>query len=293
MLINEVSKRTKCTKKAIEYYALQGFITPSVLCNGYRDYSEEDVQLLNKISVLRKLDVSIGDIRAILNGLTNLQSVAFKKELKVQRGSMKNEMIQKLIRSKSYEEIGRELETIEQGKNIAEKILDAFPGYYGQFVCLHFSRFLNEPVQSEEQQSAYETILEFLDNVPPMDLPEELEAYLMEGTRNFGMDEMHNMLKNTKRSIENPDEFLADNKEMLEQYLAYKQTDAYKSSPAFRLMELMKEFNSAHGYNDVFIPAMRRLSSSYTEYYRQLEIANEKLLEQYPEIERWSAGGQQ
>lgn len=83
MLINEVSKRTKCTKKAIEYYTLQGFVTPSVLSNGYRDYSEEDVQLLNKIRILRKLDVSIGDIRAILKEPTNsaLQAAAFKKEL--------------------------------------------------------------------------------------------------------------------------------------------------------------------------------------------------------------------
>lgn len=56
-------------------------------------------------------------------------------------------------------------------------------------------------------------------------------------------------------------------------------------------MELMREFNSVHGYNDVFLPAMRRLSGSYAEYCRQLEIANEKLLKQYPEIEKWSAGG--
>ena len=84
----------------------------------------------------------------------------------------------------------------------------------------------------------------------------------------------------------NPDEFLSNNKEILTQYLEYKKSDEYKNSPASKLMELMKEFNSSNGYNDIFIPAMKQLSSSYAEYYRQLEVTNKKLLEQYPEIEK-------
>lgn len=48
----------------------------------------------------------------------------------------------------------------------------------------------------------------------------------------------------------------------------------------------MIEFNSTNGYNDVFIPAMKQLSQSYDDYYRQMEITNKKLLEKYPEIEK-------
>ena len=58
------------------------------------------------------------------------------------------------------------------------------------------------------------------------------------------------------------------------------------SSPTFKIMGLMKEFNSTSGYYDVFIPALKKLSSSYFEYYQQIEIANEKLLAQYPEIKK-------
>ncbi|MEG6523483.1 MerR family transcriptional regulator [Desulfotomaculum sp. 1211_IL3151] len=43
MLINQVSKTTGLTKKAIEYYTLQELISPSVLNNGYRDYSKNDI----------------------------------------------------------------------------------------------------------------------------------------------------------------------------------------------------------------------------------------------------------
>ena len=50
------------------------------------------------------------------------------------------------------------------------------------------------------------------------------------------------------------------------------------------MQNVLKEFNRASGYYDVFIPAMKKLSASYAEYYRQMELANDKLLEQYPEI---------
>jgi len=51
-------------------------------------------------------------------------------------------------------------------------------------------------------------------------------------------------------------------------------------------MEKLKAFNRTSGYYDIFIPALKQLSSSYTEYCRQMETANEKLLVQYPEISK-------
>ena len=51
-------------------------------------------------------------------------------------------------------------------------------------------------------------------------------------------------------------------------------------------MELMKSFNSSNGYNDIFIPTMKQLSSSYAEYYCHMEVANKKLLEQYLDMQK-------
>lgn len=167
-------------------------------------------------------------------------------------------------------------------------MLEAFPGYYGRFICLHFARFLNEPIKTEKQQAAYERILSFLDNLPPLDLPEDLLEYLSESTRQIGTQQINTMIQSTQKSIENPDEFLSENKEFLEQYLAYKQSEEYQNSPAYKMMALLKTFNSTSGYYDVFLPALKELSSSYAQYYRQLEIANETILSRYPEIEKWN-----
>ncbi|NLB81058.1 MAG: MerR family transcriptional regulator [Clostridiaceae bacterium] len=43
MLVNEVSKATNLTKKAIECYTNQGLVFPEILGNGYKYFSANDV----------------------------------------------------------------------------------------------------------------------------------------------------------------------------------------------------------------------------------------------------------
>lgn len=290
MLIHEVSRTTGVTKKAIEYYCEQGLICPTILENGYRDFGQNEVERLGQISVLRKLGISGEEIKTVLSDKSGnaLQRLSVQKELSLKREQAKKALLEQLSGGKSYAEISAELQTIETGKTITEKLLEAFPGYYGRFICLHFARFLNEPIQTNQQQAAYERILSFLDNLPPLNLPEDLLEYLSENTRQIGTQQINTMIQSTQKSIENPDEFLSENKEFLEQYLAYKQSEEYQNSPAYKMMALLKTFNSTSGYYDVFLPALKELSSSYAQYYRQLEIANETILSRYPEIEKWN-----
>ena len=77
--------------------------------------------------------------------------------------------------------------------------------------------------------------------------------------------------------------FVQENKNVLDEYYRFKQTEEYLKSPGYRLMTLMKEFCGTSGYYDVFIPAMRRLSHQYNEYYEQLLRANEEFVKNHPE----------
>lgn len=286
MLINEASKIANLTKKAVEYYTEQKLVLPVVLDNGYRDFSENDVKRLKRISVFRKLGLSTEEIKAVLADETNntLQKISVQKELNVQREQMKKSILDKLSCGQSYAEINAELKAIEQSAVVTEKLLESFPGYYGRFVCLHFARFLNEPITTTEQQSAYAEIIAFLDNVPSLNIPEELQSFLIESIKRVSTGNICDMIENTKQSIENPNRFLSENKEVLERYLTYKQSEEFKNSPVYKIQTMLKKFNSTSGYYDVFIPAMKKLSVSYAEYHEQMEIANEKLLSQYPDI---------
>lgn len=285
MFIHQAALATGLTKKAVEYYTQQGLVAPGVGENGYRDYSGEDVALLGRISVLRKLDVTTDEIREILADGSGeaLQAISVVKELRLQREGEKQRLLNELCAGKAYKEIADELRVVDNRKTITEKLLEAFPGYYGRFICLHFSRFLDDPIRSQSQQTAFESILAFLDSVPPLVMPEALQQYLREGTGELGSAQIAGMLENVKLAVEQPDDFLSRNRETLEWYLAYKQSDEYKSSPACQLLALMRDFYTASGYYDIFIPAMKQLSEVYAQYSHQLELANKKFLERFPE----------
>lgn len=69
MKINEVEALAGITKKNIRFYEAQGLLSPQRNAeNGYRDYDEEDVRILQRIKLLRKLGVPIEEIRKMLNG---------------------------------------------------------------------------------------------------------------------------------------------------------------------------------------------------------------------------------
>lgn len=66
MKINQVEELVGITKKNIRFYEDQGLISPERnRDNGYREYSLNDVELLNKIKLLRSLDVPIEEIRKL------------------------------------------------------------------------------------------------------------------------------------------------------------------------------------------------------------------------------------
>ena len=64
MKINEVEAAVGVTKKNIRFYEEEGLITPSrEPGNGYRSYSQADVERLRRIKLLRKLDVPLAAAR--------------------------------------------------------------------------------------------------------------------------------------------------------------------------------------------------------------------------------------
>lgn len=73
MKINEVETLVGITKKNIRFYEEQGLLTPKRNAeNSYREYGDEEVQTLHRIKLLRKLGVSIEEIRQMLSGTHTL-----------------------------------------------------------------------------------------------------------------------------------------------------------------------------------------------------------------------------
>lgn len=76
MNIAEAERRTGLTRANIRFYEKEGLLTPTRGENGYRDYTEDNVQTLRKIMLLRRLRLSVPDIRAIESGEKALPEAA-------------------------------------------------------------------------------------------------------------------------------------------------------------------------------------------------------------------------
>ena len=264
MLIHEVSRRTGLTRKAIEYYAAQGLIAPAVLENGYRDFSESEVETLQNIHTLRQLDLSVEQIRAILtDGNANaLQTASIRAALNAQRAQIQHALLDRLATGASFEAIRAELDALENRRTITDRLMDAFPGYFGRFLALHFAPYLDMPIATAEQQAAYREVIAFLDDAPP--LPDEICAWIDEATACLPISQMTAADHALRDMVNDPEQFMAK----YEEALAY--AEAFRASEIGQRMQTVKQLFSQNGYYDVFIPALRRLSPAYDEYSRKL-----------------------
>lgn len=76
MTIKEVERETGLTRSNIRFYEREGLLRPSRNDrNGYREYSEGDVEEIKKIAYLRSLGISLEEIRRVQAGETPLVDV--------------------------------------------------------------------------------------------------------------------------------------------------------------------------------------------------------------------------
>ena len=150
-----------------------------------------------------------------------------------------------------------------------------------KFVCLHFAPFLSEAITTDEQREAFEIDhSRYLDGVS-IAVPSDVQQYLDEIRVNADAAVTQSASSALAAAMADPEKYIHDNKEMLEQYRAVAESEEYKASPAYRLQEYLKQFQRESGYNDVFIPAMQRLSPAYCEYHKSLQAANEVFLRHF------------
>ena len=96
-------------------------------------------------------------------------------------------------------------------------------------------------------------------------VPSDVQQYLDEIRENAYAAVTQSASSALAAAMADPEKYIHDNKEMLEQYRAVAESEEYKASPAYRLQEYLKQFQRESGYNDVFIPAMQRLIQSGRE----------------------------
>lgn len=107
MKINEVEKKLGITRDALRYYEKEKLIVPLRDNNGYRSYCQDDLRVIKNIMMLRSLDISIDEIKAIFNNELLISECLENKEQELineinRKRNIINQIKMNLVRRKAY-----------------------------------------------------------------------------------------------------------------------------------------------------------------------------------------------
>ncbi|MBQ8038872.1 MAG: MerR family transcriptional regulator, partial [Lachnospiraceae bacterium] len=114
MTIKEVEQRLEIPRATIRFYEKEGLLSPVRGENGYREYSEEDVVLLKKIIIFRKLGFAVADIEDVLDGAKPM-SEALKSNIENLTRQMQ-ELQGAMALCRKMQENGEQIETFDAEK---------------------------------------------------------------------------------------------------------------------------------------------------------------------------------
>lgn len=118
MKIKQVEELVNITSKNIRFYEDQGLLFPERAENGYREYHEKEIDILKKIKLFRKFDISISDIKSILNNEKSLCDCLDKSITELKKRQSDLEKMQILAESMLMQ--STELDRLDTDKWIEE-----------------------------------------------------------------------------------------------------------------------------------------------------------------------------
>ena len=97
MTTHEVEEMLSITKKTLIYYENEGLVKPARDSNNYRNYNQEDVSRIKFILLLREMDVTIEEIKQIINDKKSIRDVLENKKDMIKKQHLDLENIDERI----------------------------------------------------------------------------------------------------------------------------------------------------------------------------------------------------
>ena len=129
MTSKEMEARSGVPRANIRYYEAEGLLAPARSGNGYRDYSEEDLRTLEKIKLLRRLGVTIEELRALRDGKTDLGAVLDRRLAEVGGEQAALGRVERVCGK--LRQTGTTFAGLDPGKYLADLDAPALPGEAG------------------------------------------------------------------------------------------------------------------------------------------------------------------
>ncbi len=99
MNIQEVESKTQLNRANIRFYEKEGLIAPERRSNGYRNYSQEDVDALLRIKLLRELGFSLQAVGQVQRGEADFQELLARRIRETEREERRQQSIRAVCTS--------------------------------------------------------------------------------------------------------------------------------------------------------------------------------------------------
>ncbi len=109
MTIGDLERCTGMTRANIRYYEQEGLLSPVRRENGYRDYSQEDLDTLLRIKLLRQLDFSLEEIRKLQRGELDFSAAMARRSDQLARDRDQLDIARQVCR-----DLGREVRSFQE-----------------------------------------------------------------------------------------------------------------------------------------------------------------------------------
>lgn len=228
MTISKIAESTKLTKKAIRYYESIGLINSKVLGNGYRDYSNENLEKLIIIKMLRDLSFSIEEIKLCFADEKNLHSKFSSKSKQLQEDKKQlsmninflNNFVLQGKKLSNLTEFQEDITQLMENRQIQlrDNLQQVFPGDFGEVLSAVYGQFLDEIILTPEQKEAWQALIIELDELEPLEIPQNLVLWAK--TINVNSKEFKdNSIKLKDEYNQTYEEFNKNKKEFIQEYL--------------------------------------------------------------------------
>lgn len=271
MLLHEAASRVGVTNRAVNFFEEKGLLSVKKDENGYRNYSEADVETLKRISVYRKLGIGVQDIKILLDG-EGKDILKRVYEQKLKERELQDAELRALARFIEDGDADAANEQLDY-QTVGKAIQSLLPGPWGAYFKSHFLPFLDIRIETEEQRDAWQNILDFCDTTTI-----RVPILMKLGGKVAGgiSDEKRSAEEMIARYRDLSDSAYDKLKEQVRRGAKVK-SGLMRYHPVFAAQRKMQKELQNKDYNDVFLPNMRALSPKYDEYAMALNALNERI----------------
>ena len=131
MKIKELETLLSISRSNIRFYEKQGLFSPERKDNNYREYTEQDIKVLKKIIVLRKMGLTVEEIKLVQNNdlpftyAINNTKQRLEAEIEQLNGSLKLvKQVSKEVSSFDDIDINKHWNAISESEKTGEKFID-------------------------------------------------------------------------------------------------------------------------------------------------------------------------